>query len=294
MKVEIRHLQLVDAITAAGSVTAAAERLHVTQSALSHQLREIEDRLGTPLFLRVNRRLSLAPAGQRLLDSARRVLTELRSAEEDIERLANHQDGLLRVSTECYTSYHWLPSLLKSFRRRFPGVELEIVPEVRRNVTAALLDRQIDLALVFNARRDARLKLHPLFEDEIVVIVANDHPLAGRPFVCASDLADQHLITHSPADESFFMNRLTTAGVRPRKHSQVILTEAIVELVKAGLGISALARWTIARELRSGGIVALPFTRKPLMRRWSAATLRTSTPSAPMTELIQLMKSTAL
>lgn len=291
MKLEVRHLQLVDAITAAGSVTAAAERLNVTQSALSHQLREIEDRLGTPLFLRVNRRLALAPAGQRLLDSARRVLTELRAAEDDIERLANHQEGLIRLSTECYTSYHWLPQLLKSFHRKFPGVELEIVPEVRRSVTTALLERQIDVALVYNAKRDARLKLHPLFEDEIVVIVAKDHPLATRAFIAPEDLLDQHVITHSPAEESFFMRRLAAMDVRPRKHSQVILTEAIVELVKAGLGVSALAKWTVAR---ASGIVALPFTKKPLMRRWSAATLRTSTLSAPMNELIQLMKSTTL
>src|SRR4051812_21041071 len=105
MKLEIRHLQLVDAITNEGSVTRAAERLNVTQSALSHQLREIESRLGTPLFLRVNRRLALAPAGARLLQSAQRVLEDLRLAEEDIARLATHQDGVIRVSTECYTCY---------------------------------------------------------------------------------------------------------------------------------------------------------------------------------------------
>src|SRR5687768_15703999 len=103
MNLEVRHLQLVEAITDAGSVTRAAERLHVTQSALSHQLREIETRLRTPLFLRVNRRLVLSPAGERLLTSARRVLGELRVVEDDIGRLAANQQGVIRVSTECYT-----------------------------------------------------------------------------------------------------------------------------------------------------------------------------------------------
>src|SRR5688572_28778342 len=132
MKIELRHLQLIDAITTEGSVTRAAERLNVTQSALSHQLREIEDRLGTPLFLRVNRRLALAPAGARLLISARRVLDDVRAAEEDIARLAANQDGVIRVSTACYTCYSWLPPLLAPFQRRFPHIDVEIVPEVTR------------------------------------------------------------------------------------------------------------------------------------------------------------------
>src|SRR5687768_10453206 len=170
MKLEIRHLQLVQAITEEGTVTAAAERLNVTQSGLSHQLREVEDRLGTPLFLRVNRRLALAPAGERLLESAKRVLEDLRRAEEDIDRLAAYQDGVIRVSTSCYTCYTWLPPLLAPFHERFPSVDVEIVPEAGKRAIEALLDRTIDFALVHEVRRDPRLRLVPLFEDEMVVI----------------------------------------------------------------------------------------------------------------------------
>lgn len=293
MKLEVRHLQLVEAITAAGSVTRAAELLHVTQSALSHQLREIEDRLGTQLFLRVNRRLSLAPAGQRLLDSAQRVLAELRTVEEDIDRLANNQEGVIRISTQCYTSYHWLPALLKAFRKLYPGVEVEIVPEARLRTTEALLAREIDLALVYKDGHDKRLHLHPLFDDEMVVIVARDHPLAEKKYTVAADFADQHLILHAPSEDSLFAQRLTAENVRPRKYSQVILTEAIIELVRAGLGVSAVARWTIGRELRAGSIVAIPFTRRGLMRKWSAATLRTPQSNAVL-DLVALMKDVAL
>jgi LysR family transcriptional regulator, regulator for metE and metH len=294
MRLEVRHLQLVEAITAVGSVTRAAERLHVTQSALSHQLREIEDRLGTQLFLRVNRRLALAPAGQRLLDSARRVLTELRTAEEDIDRLAANQDGVLRISTECYTCYHWLPALLKAFHKRYPGVEVEIVPEARLRTTEALVEREIDLALVYKTKaRDKRLQLHPLFDDELVVIVAQDHPLATKKYAVAADFTGENVILHATPTESYFAQRLTAEDVRPRKYSQVILTEAIVELVRAGLGVSAVARWTIARELRAGGIVAVPFTKKGLMRKWSAATLRATQPES-MGLLVELMKGVSL
>src|SRR5215212_6794807 len=208
MNVELRHLQLVEAITAEGSVTRAAERLNVTQSALSHQLREIEDRLGTPLFHRVNRRLALAPAGERLLASARRVLADIRAAEEDIARLATHQDGVIRVSTSCYTCYSWLPPLIAPFHRRFPRIDVEIVPEITRSATEALLERRIDLALVHDTTRDSRIRLAPVFEDELVVIVPRGHALAKKAFVVAEDLANENVILHSPADDSFFARQV--------------------------------------------------------------------------------------
>ena len=286
MNVELRHLQLVEAITAEGSVTRAAERLNVTQSALSHQLREIEDRLGTPLFLRVNRRLALAPAGERLLESARRVLAEIRTAEDDIARLASHQDGVIRVSTACYTCYSWLPPLLAPFHRRFPRVDVEIVPEITRGAAEALLERRIDLALVHETRRDPRIRLSPVFEDEIVVITPRGHALAKKAFVTADDLANETVILHSPAEDSFFARQLRAAGVRPRKFSHVTLTEAIVELVRAGLGISAVPRWTVAR---ASGIASVRFTKKGLWRKWSAATLKGDQrpPLATFVELIR-------
>jgi len=286
MNVELRHLQLVEAITAEGSVTRAAERLNVTQSALSHQLREIEDRLGTPLFLRVNRRLALAPAGERLLASARRVLADVRAAEEDIARLANHQDGVIRVSTACYTCYSWLPPLLAPFHKRFPRVDVEIVPEVTRSAVDALVERRIDLALVHETRRDARVRLTPVFEDEIVVITPRGHALAKKPFVVAGDLVNENVILHSPSEESFFGRQVRAAGVRPRKFSHVTLTEAIVELVRAGLGVSAVPRWTVAR---AAGIASVRFTRKGLWRKWNAATLKGEL-AAPIATFIELIR----
>lgn len=286
MKIELRHLQLVDAITTEGSVTRAAERLNVTQSALSHQLREIEDRLGTPLFLRVNRRLALAPAGERLLVSARRVLADIRATEDDIARLATHQDGVIRVSTACYTCYSWLPPLLGPFHRRFPRVDVEIVPEATRNAADALLERKIDLALLHEARRDPRIRLTPVFEDEIAVIVPSGHALAKKEFAVAEDLANENVILHSPADDSYFARQVRAAGVRPRKFSHVTLTEAIVELVRAGIGVSAMPRWTVAGAT---GIASVRFTRKGLWRKWSAATLKGEI-APPLATFIELIR----
>jgi len=286
MNVELRHLQLVDAITSEGSLTRAADRLNVTQSALSHQLREIEDRLGTPLFLRVNRRLALAPAGERLLASARRVLADIKAAEEDIARLANHQDGVIRVATVCYTCYSWLPPLLAPFHKRFPRVDVEIVPEVKSNAVDALLDRRIDLALVHETRRDARVRLTPVFEDEIVIITARNHPLAKKSFIEPEDLAAENVILHAPADESFFARQLRAAGIRPRRFTTVTLTEAIVEMVRAGLGVSAVPRWTVERA----GVATIRYTRKGLWRRWNAATLKGQV-AEPIAMLIELIRA---
>src|SRR5882724_6330139 len=126
MDLEVRHLQLVSAVADVGSLTRAGDQLHLTQSALSHQLRDIESRLGTALFLRVGKRLVLTPAGERLLGSARDVLGRLEHAEQDIRDLGRARAGLLRLTTECYTCYHWLPALLTQYRRRFPRVEVRI------------------------------------------------------------------------------------------------------------------------------------------------------------------------
>src|SRR5947208_6674771 len=116
MDLEVRHLKLVAAVADVGSLTRAGDRLHLTQSALSHQLRDIEDRLGAPLFLRVGKRLVLTPAGQRLLESARDVLERLKQTEEAIRRLGQERAGVLRITTECTTCYHWLPPLLTTYR----------------------------------------------------------------------------------------------------------------------------------------------------------------------------------
>ena len=118
MDLEVRHLKLIAAVADYGGLTQAGHRLHLTQSALSHQLRDIEDKLGLRLFLRMRKKMPLTPAGERLLRSARLVLDEMRRAEEDLRQTASGREGVLRLSTECNTCYHWLPSRLRLFRRR--------------------------------------------------------------------------------------------------------------------------------------------------------------------------------
>lgn len=290
MKLELRHLKLIHAIAEEGSVTKAGERLYLTQSALSHQLRDAEEKLRVPLFTRLNKRMVLTPAGERLLKSARAVIEEMERAEEDIKQIALRREGVLRLSTECYTCYHWLPSLLKVFGRKFPRIEVQVVVEATRAPHQALLDGKIDLALVSTHVRNSKIVMRPLFRDELVVVVSNEHRLASRPFIRAEDFAGEHLILYSDPEESMAVRQvLAPAGVTPKRVSNVQLTEAIVEMAKAGIGIGILHRWAVAPQVEAGLVRALPLTRRGLHRRWAAATLKNKATPAYLQEFVKLL-----
>jgi len=293
---EIRHLRLVGGIADAGSMTRAAERLCLTQSALSHQLRDIEARLGTPLFTRLGRRLILTAAGRRVLDASRRVLDEIERAEEDVRRLAGHADGVIRVCTECNTGYHWLAPLLAVYQRRHPRVTVHVAADATDRPVEALLDGRVDLAILIDPREDPRLTLRPLFGDEMTAIVAKTHPLARRRWLTPEELAAEHLLLYtSRPEESFLLRRvLGPAGLRPARVSFIMLTEAMIELAKAGVGVGILPRWSAHRAIASGGVAALSITRRAMRRHWVAATLAARPDPPYLTDFIDLVADRAL
>jgi LysR family transcriptional regulator for metE and metH len=271
LELEMRHLRLVEAIAEEGGVTRAGRRLHLSQSALSHQLRDAEARLGAALFGRVGKRMVLTAAGERVLQLARRVLPDVVGVEAGLRRDATRGSGVLRLATQCNTVYHWLPSRLRLFHQRWPDVELEVIG-VEDDPLPALLDGRIDLAVVFRAGPQPRLTLRPLFRDELVVVMAPGHRLAARPFVGARDFAEERVIVYSMPREAnaLFAELLIPAGVAPARVVQIQLTEAIVELVAAGLAVSVLPRWAVAQPVARGTLVARPLTRSGRFRTWSA------------------------
>lgn len=272
MDLEVRHLRLVAAVAEVGSLTKAGERIHLTQSALSHQLRNIESRLGAPLFLRVGKRLVLTPAGERLLTESREILQRLQRTEDDIRQLGRDRAGLLRLTTECYTCYHWLAPLLKPYRRKFPRVEVRIDIDATQDPFPRLLAGTLDLAIVSSPLRDRRLTRRLVFDDELVVIVRPDHALARRRYVRPVDLAQETLFIYPPQRESRVLNEvLLPAGVTPHVE-EVPLTEAMTEMVRAGLGVAVLARWAVQPLLNRGLIAGRPLTARGLRRQWSAVT----------------------
>jgi LysR family transcriptional regulator for metE and metH len=276
VELEIRHLKLVEAIADEGTMTRAAARLHITQSALSHQLSGIEGGFGVQLFRRVPRGMRLTAAGETLLETARPVLREVREAEKRLSPASREESGELRISTECYTAYHWLPSRLREFQAAYPGVDVRIAVESTRRPIEALLAGRLDVAIISSSPSERAVATRPQFDDELVAIVSPRHQLASRPYLKASDFAGEHLITYSvdEADVPLFQELLLPAGVRPMRQSRVELTEAIVEMVKANLGISVLARWAVARQLSGASLKAVPLTRRGFHRTWKAATLR--------------------
>ena len=275
MDLEVRHLRLVAAIAETGSVTRAGERLHLTQSALSHQLKDIEDRLGARLFHRVGKKMVATPAGQAVLRSARSVLDVLKRTEDEVRHSSGNGGGILRIATECYTCYHWLPALLKAYRVAHPGVVVQVEVAHTHAPFDALLNGKLDVAIMGDRVRDRRVVSKRLFDDDMLVIVPPDHRLADRPFVRLQDFADETLFVYPPRDESTVANYiLSRAGVAPAAIQEVALTEAIIELVKAGLGIAVLAEWAVAPYARAGALRAVPLTARGYRRHWSAVVLR--------------------
>ena len=296
MDLELRHLRLVAGIADAGSMTRAGERLHLTQSALSHQLRDIEGRLGTPFFTRLGRRMVLTAAGRRVLDSARRVIADVERTEDDVRRLAGHGAGTIRVCTECNTGYHWLAPLLATFHRKHPHVDVHIAADATAQPVDAVLDGRVDLAILIDPPADRRFRQRPLFADEMVAIVAKTHPLAKRRWVGAEDLAVEHLLLYtSRPEESFLLRRvLAPASLVPARVSFIMLTEAMIELARAGAGVGVLPRWSAQRAIASGAVVALSLTRRGMRRQWVAATLAAQADPPFMTDFIDLLAERAL
>jgi LysR family transcriptional regulator for metE and metH len=180
--------------------------------------------------------------------------------------------------------------VLKIFNQKYPRIEVQIVVEATRQPISALLDGKLDLALVSSKVRNSKLTYKPMFRDEMVAIVGPDHHLSSRPFLSAEDFRAEHLILYSsPEENKAFQRAVGSEGVTPRRVSSVQLTEAIIEMVKAGVGIGILSRWSVAPQIASQSITAIPLTRHRLYRQWFAASLKNKS-APPYLRLVQALK----
>ena len=275
---ETRHLRLVQAIADTGSVTRAGDRLHLTQSAVSRQLAELEDRLGLALFARVRKRLAITPAGEHLLAASRRILDDLVAAERELRvRGGAATRWPLRVSTACHTCYHWLPPALRAFQKRHPDADLRIVLEATPDPLPALLRGELELAIVHGRVQRRELEAEPLFDDEVVAVVAPEHRLAGRRHLEGADLHGETLLAFGSAgpDAAWFRRAFLGRAV-PRDLRAVPITEVMMELVKADAGVAIVHRWVAEPQIRSGAVTALRLTRGGLWKSWQAVYARTT------------------
>ncbi len=272
---EIRHLKLIREVAETKSLTKAKDSLFLSQSALSHQLKEIESQLGTQLFHRVNKQLILTNAGKMVLESAERILKDLERTEMSIKKYVSGTSGTLRLATQCYTCYHWLPSLMTDFKKEFPNVEIEIFHNNDADVEDQILEGKIDLAIIYENSNKPNIDYHELFRDEVFALVPAGHPWTKKPYVQAKDFEGENIIIHSYPLESvsLFSQVLIPEGVKPNRVMQVQVTEAVVEMVKAGMGINVMAKWIVEPYLEDNKLALVPVTKRGIHRTWSAITL---------------------
>jgi LysR family transcriptional regulator for metE and metH len=272
LRLDVPHLQMLTALSEAGSLARAATRLGVTPSALSHRIREAERRLDIVLLTRQGRRLALTPAGEILLNAARTILGELERAETDAQRISRGASDVVRLGLGAYSVFHWLPAFLRVLGEREPSVQLEIVAGAARRPEAALLDAEIDVAVLHGPAERAGLRRVPLFEDELVAIMSPGHPLAAKKFIEPEDLIPYDYFTYSMTPEpGLEYDRALRRAPAPRRITRLEQIEAIVELVKAGLGVSILTRWAMEPHVRAGTLACRRVTPEGIDVAWFAA-----------------------
>ena len=245
--IELRHLRTLAALRDTGSLVEAAERVFLTQSALSHQLKDLEERIGCALFVRKTKPVRFTSAGARLVALADQVLPLMHRAELDVARLAGGESGRILMAIECHSCFEWLLPAIDSYREAWPDVELDIASGYPFAPLPALGRGDLDLVITADPIDDLDLAYLPLFSYEAQLAMGKDHALAGREWVEAVDLVDQTLITY-PVDRSrldVFKSFLDLAGMEPARVRTAELTPMMIQLVASGRGVTCLPNWAL-------------------------------------------------
>jgi len=293
---EIRHLETLLALAECGSLSKAAARLFLTQSALSHQLKSLESHYGAAVVEKNTRPLRFTAIGQRLLSLAKVVLPQVAEAGRDVARLAQGHAGPLRVAVQCHNCFDWLMPAMDAYRSLWPEVELDIISGFVVD-PLPLLDRgEAELAVIHDRQESQpHVVFSPLFRYESVALMSPRHPLAAPPFLEAVDFAAETLITYPVPDEMLDVMKhlLTPAQVNPKRRTAE-LTVAILQLVASGRGIAALPSWTVGNYIERGYVVSRPIGPDGLRCELYAATTRAGAEAAYIKEFIALTRAQSL
>mgnify|MGYP000340499507 CR=1 FL=1 len=241
------HLSIVQQVEQQGSLTAAAGVLNLTQSALSHSMKKLEQQLGTPIWLREGRSLRLTQAGQYLLAVANRVLPQLDLAEERLGQFAQGERGTLRIGMECHPCYQWLLKIVSPYLAAWPDVDVDVKQKFQFGGLGALFGYEIDLLVTPDPLLKPGLRFVPVFDYEQVLVVAQDHRLAKAAYVEPQQLAQEVLISYPvPFERLDIYNQfLLPAGVSPRRHKAIETTDIMMQMVASGRGVAAMPRWLV-------------------------------------------------
>ena len=273
MHIDFRHLRTIRAVHQAGGLAKAADLLHITQSALSHQIKGLEDQAGVELFVRRSKPLRLSAAGMRLLRVAEKVLPEIEALEAEFDGLRLGSAGRLHIAIECHACFEWLFPVLEQFRKSWPDVDVDIRPGLAFDALPALQKEEVDLVVSSDPEDLDGITFRPLFDYEPVFVASSQHPLAEKDFIEAEDLRGETLITY-PVERTrldVFTELLTPARVELRAVRQVELTAVILLLVASNRGVAVLPDWVVREVKYSSEYVTRPLTAEGITRRLYAA-----------------------
>jgi LysR family transcriptional regulator for metE and metH len=244
---ERMHLAIIREVDRQGSLTAAAEVLCVTQSALSHTMKKLEQQLGTDIWLREGRSLRLTQAGQYVLAVANRVLPQLALAEERLRQFAQGERGTLRIGMECHPCYRWLLKVVSPYLAAWPDVDVDVKQKVQFGGLGALFGYEIDLLVTPDPVFKPGLRFDPVFDYEQVLVVGKSHRLAGATHVEPEQLTGEVLITYPVATDrlDIYTQFLLPAGVTPKRQKTIETTDIMMQMVDSGRGVAALPRWLV-------------------------------------------------
>ncbi|MFD1508885.1 LysR family transcriptional regulator [Lacimonas salitolerans] len=273
MHIEFRHLRTIKAIHEAGGLARAADQLNITQSALSHQIKGIEDQAGVELFVRRSKPLKLSAAGLRLLRAANRILPEVEALQAEFSGLRDGNAGRMHIAIECHACFEWLFPVLETFRKTWGDVDVDIRPGLAFDALPALMKEEVDLVVSSDPEDLPGVTFMPLFDYSPVFVASGVHPLAQKEFIEAEDFRGETLITY-PVERSrldIFSQLLTPAKVEPAAIRQAELTAVILLLVASNRGVAVLPDWVVREVKYSSDYVTRPLTATGLTRRLYAA-----------------------
>ncbi len=296
MYLEFRHLRTIRAIHEAGGLARAADMLHITQSALSHQVKALEEQVGMELFHRRSKPMKLSPAGQRLLRLAEIVLPEVARVEEEFRALQAGRSGRMHIAIECHACFDWLFPVLEQFRGAWPEVDVDIRMRLAFDAIEALRREEVDFVISSDPVELPGVIFQPLFDYEPKFVCAKNHPLAGRDWIEAEDF-ESEILLHYPVDRAkldIFSQLLTPARVEPRGMRAVELTEVILMLVGAGRGVTVLPDWVLHDYRRRSDYVVKPITEGGISKRMYAGLREEDAGKPYIAHMVRLARSEAV
>lgn len=288
---ELRHLRSLVAIAETGNLSKAGKRLNLSQPALSHQMKALEDYLGVELFQRKSNPLRLSPAGERLIGTAYDVEKLVMQCERDVARIADGKAGQLRIAVECHSCFDWLMPSMDAFREGWPEVEMDLVSGFQPDPIGLLADDVADLVIVSTAKPRPGVTYHPLFRYEVLALLARNHPYTKKPYLTAKDFANETLVTYPIPDDRIDIIRevLGPANVEPPRR-KTELTVAILQLVASHRAIAAMPGWAVQPYLEKNYVASRPIRKNGLFANLYAATTTEKASAVYMLEFLDTMR----